>query len=120
MKMEYWGQRENMNFVLPVAALAVSIALVGDAAHAQDLIPAIASDHTISGVFDHKIWPLIMDVGKPLTKTMMAMGGYKIIRNDVTSGWQMIYRAGLGLLALYAIGGVVDILEGVGRGLESI
>lgn len=74
----------------------------------------------ISSAFDAKIWPLFLDVGKPLAKTMIALGVYKMIRNDVDKGWKMAYRAGLGLVALYLVDGAIHILIGVGQDLQTM
>jgi hypothetical protein len=73
----------------------------------------------VSTAFDHKIWPLFLDIGKPLAKTMIALGIYRCMRNDVDKGWKMIYRAGLGLVGLYLVDGAIHILSSIGDDLVS-
>jgi hypothetical protein len=70
-----------------------------------------------SNTFDTKIWPVLLDIGKPLAKTMMAIGIYKCIRNDVENGWKMVYRSGVGLAGLYLIDGAINIVVSVGNDL---
>lgn len=109
----------TLQSALAVGTLAATMTLLGAD---TDVFAAVAEHtaHPISPVFDKKIWPLFLDIGGPLAKTMMAIGIYRCIRNDVDRGWKMTYRAGIGLVGLYAIDGTVKILEGIGNGLESI
>lgn len=72
----------------------------------------------VSAAFDRKIWPLLLDIGKPLAKTMMAMGIYKCIRNDVDRGWKMVWRSGVGLGGLFLVDGAIHIISGVGQDLS--
>lgn len=107
-----------------VKHLSISAAII-TAFHILPPVPVVAAaTHTvtnapISSAFDAKIWPLFLDLGKPLAKTMIALGVYKMIRNDVDKGWKMAYRAGLGLVALYLVDGAIHILIGVGKDLQS-
>lgn len=71
----------------------------------------------VSNAFDSQIWPLFLDVGKPVAKTMIALGIYKVMRND-DRGWKNVQRAGFGLICLYLIDGAVHILTNVGKGLQ--
>jgi hypothetical protein len=77
-----------------------------------------ASTGPVSSAFDAKIWPLFIDVGTPLAKTVIALGIYRCIRNDVDRGWKMIYRAGLGLVGLYLVDGAIHVLTGIGKDLQ--
>lgn len=77
-----------------------------------------AATATISRTFDAKLWPYFIDIGIPITKVMMALGVYKVIRGD-DKGWKTVQRAGLGLVCLYLIDGAIHILAGVGHDLET-
>lgn len=132
MRIEIWGERDHQQaakVVLTMAFATLILSNLSDMANAQtvnmlsgvdgDSVTAI-TNHTVSIVFDHKVWPIIMDVGDPLAKTMMAVGFWKLMRNDVTAGWQHVYRAGLGLLGLHGINLIVHLIDGVGVGLDAI
>lgn len=110
---------EVIQGLITTSALIGSMIVMSDVSFAADSIPTSAA-HPISPIFDKKIWPLFLDIGGPLAKTMMAIGIYRCIRNDVDHGWKMAYRAGIGLVGLYTIDGAIHILEGIGRGLEGI
>ncbi len=107
-----------------VAAVAiVSSTIVASGVAYATQVPdtvAVFSDfsHPVSTTFNDKVWPLLMDVGTPLAKTMMAVGMYRMMRNDVNGGWPTVYRAGLGLLGLYLIDSVVKIIVAVGSSMQ--
>lgn len=86
---------------------------------AWDIISGTAHAGVITDAYNKKIFPLIIDLGTPLAKTMMALGVYKSIRNDTESGWKMFYRAAIGLGCLFLIDGVIHIIEGVGQDLQN-
>lgn len=106
-----------------LGAVAIAGVLLLDASHASAAQAAVTvmadpSGHAISATFDRKVWPMILDIGTPLAKVSMATGAYKVMRNDVAGGWQIVYRSGIGLLLLYAVNMIVRILDGIGQGLE--
>jgi hypothetical protein len=107
-----------------VRIVGVSI-IVGTTIHILTPMPvAVAAvagikSAPVSAAFDAKIWPMFLDIGKPLAKTMIALGIYRCMRNDVDKGWKMVYRAGLGLVGLYLVDGGIHILTQVGEGLQS-
>ncbi len=124
MRVEVWMETPNRaRVMIPIVALAIGLALSADVSHAlansNDLV-TLAGEHTVSHTYDSKIWPIIMDVGNPVAKTMMAVGMYKMMQNDTTGGWQKIYRAGLGLFGLHAINLIVHLIDGAGAGFDVI
>lgn len=84
-----------------------------------DILCGTAHAGAITDAYNKKIFPLILDLGTPLAKTMMALGIYKAIRNDQENGWKMFYRAAIGLGCLFLIDGVIHIVQGVGQDLQS-
>lgn len=143
MKTEVWSIREFMagdkprvekrkrmdrrdrspNIAATIGAVAIAGVILLDVSHASAAQVAVAtlsdpSGHAISQTFDRKVWPMILDIGTPLAKVSMATGAYKVMRNDVSGGWQIVYRSGIGLLLLYAVNMIVRILDGIGQGLE--
>lgn len=100
-----------------IAIIFVGLATIPDVVYAATSAPTHASN-AISSVFDSKIYPLFIDIGRPLAKTMMALGIYKVMRGD-DKGWKTVQRAGIGLVCLYLIDGGIHILEGVGHELET-
>lgn len=124
MRVEVWMETPNRAHVMvPMIALAVGLALTADVSQAlantHDIV-ALAGEHVVSHTYDGKIWPIIMDVGNPVAKTMMAVGMYRMMQNDTTGGWQKIYRAGLGLFGLHAINLIVHLIDGAGAGFDAI
>lgn len=104
--------------VLLVKAAAVGLVVHG--VMGADVALANGFEGPVSKAFDQKIWPLLLDIGQPLSKTMMCIGIYKCIRNDVEGGWKMVYRAGIGLAALFLIDGAIAIIAGVGADLSNL
>jgi hypothetical protein len=123
MKTEVWSVKEFMNReVGRIEATGVHKLVAGATALGVILSSGTvlaSTTHPISTAFDHKLWPLMIDLGEPLAKTMMGIGVYNCIRNDVEKGWKMIYRAGVGLIGLYLIDGFIHIIQGVGNDLAS-
>lgn len=120
-RMEWRGIDPKRAKQLGAAVIVAATLLISpvDVTQAQAAI-ATTDAHAVSTVFDERVWPIVMDIGKPLAKLMMATGCYKIMRNDVSGGWQMVYRAAIGLAALHGISAGVHIIDGVGRGLEGV
>ena len=127
MRIEVWcapTKRTRRVWAHVPAALGIAavLSVIGvdatQAMHPQ--VVEVVAQHAVSSAFDRKVWPLLLDIGQPLAKTMMAIGTYKMIRNDVSGGWQMVYRAGLGLVALHGINAVIGIIDSVSSGLEAV
>src|SRR5690348_3069066 len=74
--------------------------LATNAAHLMFGTHVVYAATSISRTFDSKLWPYFIDIGIPITKTMMALGVYKVIRGD-DKGWKSVQRSGLGLVCLY-------------------
>jgi hypothetical protein len=108
----YQKQKSITTFQIVVPLVVIGTSLLPEIAHATN-------EGAVSKVFDAKIWPLLLDLGKPLAKSMMAIGIYKCIRNDVDKGWKTFYRAGLGLAGLYLIDGAINIIDNVGTDLRN-
>jgi hypothetical protein len=121
VKTEIWTIKEFLRNESPrVERKGIHKLIASTLSISMMLAPSIALasyDHPVSKAFDTKIWPLMIDIGEPLAKTMMAIGIYKCIRNDVDHGWKMIYRSGIGLIGLYLIDGAIHIIQGVGADL---
>lgn len=122
-KRKRMERRDRSHIAATLGAITIAGVLALDVSHAsaaQVAITAMAdpSGHAISQTFDRKVWPMILDIGTPLAKVSMATGSYKVMRNDVSGGWQIVYRSGIGLLLLYAVNMIVRILDGIGQGLE--
>lgn len=75
------------------------------------------SGYGISKEFDRDIWPLFIDIGKPIAKVMMALGIYQIMRNS-DKGWKTVQRAGIGLVLLYMIDVGINLLTGIGMNMD--
>lgn len=131
-KTEVWSFRDFMDRKPPTRVEGgvpdeVKVFLVKGAAVALVLHTGLgaetafaASTGPVSSAFNERIWPLLLDIGQPLAKTMMCIGIYKCIRNNVEEGWKLVYRSGIGLVGLFLIDGAIDIIAGVGADLSHV
>jgi hypothetical protein len=113
LKGKEWNDRK-----VPINPIPIFLTLSLPFLH-PEIASAATTQGAISKAFDAKIWPLMLDLGEPLAKSMMAIGIYRCIRNDMDKGWKQFYRAGLGLCGLYLIDGAIKIISGVGTDLNA-